>query len=118
MLNAILEVQPQADVCLVVVMRDGRSHVFQEHLADLRARFPHVHWLTHIRHRVLKTGSALITTRQGHLTIEHLRKLLPSSNYEYYICGPAGFMQSLGMGYAIGACPANRFTRRHSAPIA
>ena len=46
MLNTLLELQPEADVCMAVGMRDGRGHVFKEHLADLRARFPQLRWLT------------------------------------------------------------------------
>jgi len=33
--------------------------------------------------------------QHGHVNISRLRQVLPSSNFRYYVCGPAGMMESL-----------------------
>ena len=44
-----------------------------------------------------------------------LKKVLPSNNYEYYLCGPPPFMESVTKGCGSGACPILRCILKRSA---
>ena len=51
----------------------------------------------HVRYSQPGGGDRLGTTHdgEGHVTIEALKRLLPFGDYDFYLCGPPAFMQSL-----------------------
>ena len=84
----------------------GENHPFQEELKTLRAR-----------HKNLRAVIAYSAPRavdqsprdydfHGRLSTEIVRKLLPKDDYEFYLCGPGGFMESLVTGLEAAGVPA------------
>jgi ferredoxin-NADP reductase/predicted pyridoxine 5'-phosphate oxidase superfamily flavin-nucleotide-binding protein len=74
---------------LVQVARDGQVRAFASELDVLAARAGGALKL----HIVQDDGAP--GTRQGPLTIDTLRSILPFDDHEFFLCGPPGFMQAL-----------------------
>ncbi|TWT43425.1 2Fe-2S iron-sulfur cluster-binding protein [Botrimarina hoheduenensis] len=94
MLAAIQHAGTVKPTCVILSFRDSESHLLREAIEAARG-------LTHIRVRVVYS-QPLAEDRlgidydlTGHVTMELLRKELPSNNFDFYVCGPAEMMQSL-----------------------
>lgn len=76
-------------------MQNSCDHVMKEHLEDLNTQFPNMH--LHIFHSKPESpapkGSQNV--HQGHISLDVLKQLLPSNNYEFYVCGPPAMMNTL-----------------------
>jgi uncharacterized protein len=79
---------------------NGRVHAFGQYVRELAGRHPAMN--VHIRYSQPDGEDRLGTSHdgEGHVTIEVLKQLLPLDDYDFYLCGPPPFMQSLydGLG--------------------
>ena len=79
---------------------NGRVHAFGTHVRELAAAHPAMR--VHIRYSQPGGDDRLGLTHdgEGQVTIEVLKQLLPFDDYDFYLCGPPPFMQSLydGLG--------------------
>jgi ferredoxin-NADP reductase/phenylpropionate dioxygenase-like ring-hydroxylating dioxygenase large terminal subunit len=79
---------------------NGRVHAFGAHVRELAAAHPAMR--VHIRYSRPGADDRLGLTHdgEGQVTIEVLKQLLPFDDYDFYLCGPPPFMQSLydGLG--------------------
>jgi carnitine monooxygenase subunit len=73
----------------------GRVHAFGRHVRELAAAHPAMR--VHIRYSQPGADDRLGSTHdgEGHITIDLLKELLPFDDYDFYLCGPPPFMQSL-----------------------
>jgi len=85
--------------------RNGRAHAFGNHLRDLAARHDNI--TAHVRYSHPDEMDELGENHdsEGFVDVDLLKSLLPLDDYEYYLCGPPPFMQSLydgliGLGVA------------------
>ena len=74
---------------------NGRVHAFGEHIRELAREHPAMK--VHIRYSQPGSDDRLGTTHdgEGRVTIDVLKQLLPLDDYDFYLCGPPPFMQSL-----------------------
>ena len=74
---------------------NGRVHAFGRHIRELAAAHPAMK--VHVRYSQPGSGDRLGATHdgEGHITIDVLKELLPLDDYDFYLCGPPPFMQSL-----------------------
>ncbi|MGH7109373.1 MAG: MFS transporter [Stellaceae bacterium] len=79
---------------------NGRVHAFAEHVRALAARHPAM--TVHVRYSRPDAADRLGVTHdgEGHVTLDVLKEVLPFGDYDFYLCGPPGFMQSLYDGLA------------------
>jgi ferredoxin-NADP reductase/phenylpropionate dioxygenase-like ring-hydroxylating dioxygenase large terminal subunit len=84
----------------------GRAHAFGKEIAVLAKEHPS--FKVHYSYSKPGTGDELGKSHhaQGQITVDTIKKLLSFGDYEFYLCGPAGFMQSLydgltGMGISV-----------------
>ncbi|HTV44828.1 MAG TPA: SRPBCC family protein [Stellaceae bacterium] len=79
---------------------NGRAHAFARQIRELAAAHPAM--TLHIRYSQPLADDLLGRTHdgEGHVTSDVLRRLLPLDDYDFYLCGPPPFMQSLydGLG--------------------
>ena len=74
---------------------NGAVHAFRDCVRQLAADWPclHVHYV------YSDPGESDVAGRdydsKGHVDIDLLRQLLPLDDYDYYVCGPLPFMQSM-----------------------
>ena len=75
--------------------QNGRLHAFGDHLRQLAAE--HETLTIHIRFSDPADSDRLGRTHdsEGYVDIDLLKTLLPFDDYDFYLCGPGPFMQSL-----------------------
>jgi choline monooxygenase len=78
--------------------RSGRVHAFGKQIRELASSHPE--FKTHFSYSRPADGDVLGRSHdtQGVVTIDTIRKLLSFGDYEFYLCGPAGFMKALYNG--------------------
>jgi len=74
---------------------NGRVHAFGAHIRELAREHPAMK--VHVRYSQPGSDDRLGMTHdgEGHVTIDVLKQLLPLNDYDFYLCGPPPFMQSL-----------------------
>ncbi len=78
--------------------RNGRVHAFRSHVRQLAAEHPDMH--VHVCYSQPGSGDTLGVDydSQGHVTIDLLRQFAPPGDFDFYLCGPSLFMNSLYSG--------------------
>ena len=96
MLNTLCGLGSQREIWFFYGVRHGGEHIMREHLERLAAENENV-----------KLQICYSDPREGEdelgkdyqyaerVSVELFRRLLPSNNYEYYICGPPPMMESI-----------------------
>lgn len=95
MAAALVHGRAARPVYLFAGFRSSREHPFRPRLAEFKSDVPNL--------RVdISYSRPLATDRQdrdydhlGHVDVARLRRVLPSSNYRFYVCGPAAMMETL-----------------------
>ncbi|HEU0155914.1 MAG TPA: 2Fe-2S iron-sulfur cluster-binding protein, partial [Stellaceae bacterium] len=74
---------------------NSRVHAFGAHIREVAAHHPAMK--VHVRYSRPGDGDRIGETHdgEGHITIDVLKGLLPFDDYDFYLCGPPPFMQSL-----------------------
>lgn len=75
--------------------RNSQAHAFACHVRDLADE--HDNLIVHTRYSAPTEDDRLaeIHDSEGHVDIALLKRLLPLDDYDFYLCGPQAFMQSL-----------------------
>lgn len=78
--------------------RNSVDHMFRDEVIELQKANPnmrlHICYSRPLREDV--RGEAY--SHEGRVTVDLMKEILPSSNYEYYLCGPGPFMNTLVHG--------------------
>jgi ferredoxin-NADP reductase len=95
MLEAYVHSGRRRDVYAVFGFRNGREHPFRGHLKRLAEANPWIH--LHVSYSAPLEEDVLYRdyNHRGRLTVERLRAVLPSNNFQFYVCGPCQLMESL-----------------------
>ena len=99
MLNTLCESSSKRETWLFYGVRNGEEHIMREHLAQLEAEHENVH--LQICYSNPRDGVDADGTDYHHaerVSVELFKRVLPSNNYEYYICGPGPMMESMTKG--------------------
>jgi uncharacterized protein len=105
MANAIAASGSKRETWFFFGVRNGREHIHKAELEKLAAENDHIH--VHVCYS--KPGPGEVKGRdyqhEGRVTIELMKELLPSSNFEYYLCGNGAFMKSITDGLEAWGVP-------------
>jgi uncharacterized protein len=95
MLEAIVQTGQPREVHLVLGFRHGGEHPFKERLTAICAANPQIRM--QVSYSAPTASDVLYRdyNHRGRLSLERVREVLPSSNYRFYVCGPAALMESL-----------------------
>jgi ferredoxin-NADP reductase/MOSC domain-containing protein YiiM/ferredoxin len=95
MLHALAAEGAQRDVWWLHGTRNGREHAFATEVRELLARLPHPHG--HVCYSAPDPGDRLDADFDsvGHLDLPQLQQLNVPQDGDFYLCGPAGFMNAL-----------------------
>lgn len=95
MLNAQLQINSKREIWFFYGVRNGDELAMRAHLEEAAKKFNNVN--LH-----LCFSNPLDTEKEGidyqhaeRVSVELFKKLLPSNNYEFYMCGPPPFMNSI-----------------------
>ena len=98
MLNTICESGSKRETWLFVGIRNGDEHLMKEHLDRLDREHENVH----LRVCYSDPRQDDVEGRDYHhaewVSVDLFKRVLPSNNYEFYICGPPPMMESLTSG--------------------
>ena len=108
--------------------RNGRAHAFREHVRALATTHPQ--FKVHVCYSHAGEGDTAGASHDadGTVSLDTLKQVLPFGDYDFYLCGPAGFMSALyegltGMGIATSRIfyesfgPATVLKREAPAPV-
>ncbi len=91
-----LQQQRQRSIHLFQSARAGQELAFQEELAALQQRSA---GLLHIHRALSSPGADSVLERDyqvaGRLSFADVKARLPLDDYDFYLCGPAGFLQAM-----------------------
>lgn len=95
MLNHVVENRSRLETWFFLGVRNGKEHVFKNHLQEIARANDRVH----LNVCYSKPNSTDVLGKdydhQGHVSVELFKKILPSNNYEFYICGPGTMMNTI-----------------------
>ena len=93
--NALVEARSDREIWFFHGARSSSDHLFKAHMARLAAENKNLRM--HVCHsRPLESDvEGRDYHHPGRVTVELLKQLLPSSNYDFFLCGPGSFMESI-----------------------
>lgn len=107
MLNAICDGRTEREVWLFYGVRNRDQHAFAKHIADLRRLHPTLHVVTCYSRPTEACVIGQDYDRPGRIDLTVLKESLPSSNYAFYLCGPAAMMESVAGGLRAWGVPSD-----------
>lgn len=95
MLNTLAQHKIKREVLLLYGVHDGEHHTFKKSLAEIAQNHPHIHIVTCYSQPLPGDQPRADFQVAGRVSIELVRKLVPSNQVPFYLCGPPSFMQTL-----------------------
>lgn len=86
--------QSSRQVHFMHACENGDLHAFGHEVLELASRRPDVHVLFWYRAALDHDKQRKWSYTEGFLTREQLQRHLPLDDYDFYLCGPSGFMQA------------------------
>lgn len=87
-------------------VRDGSEHTFKTELKKLAAEYPQLKVITCYSRPTPQDQPQRDFDHQGRVTLDLIRRTLPSSNFQYFLCGPTAFIHDLTEGLRQWQVPA------------
>jgi ferredoxin-NADP reductase len=98
MLNTLIEAGSKTDIWFFYGVINSEQHAMKEHLEKIVQNHDHVHLIV-CYSRPLDTDVLNEDYHyKGRVSVDLFKQLLPSNNYEYYMCGPGPMMSSVTEG--------------------
>jgi uncharacterized protein len=95
MANALALARSDREIWFFFGARHGGEHMLRQDVNELAAKYKNLR--LHICFS--RPGAADVLGRnyqhEGRVTVALMKELLPSSNFEYFLCGPGAFMESI-----------------------
>jgi ferredoxin-NADP reductase len=105
MLNTLVQTPTEREIWFVYGVRNSGEHAQREHLQTLARENPNLR--LHICYSQPKPEDmpGRDYHHAGRANTEFLRQILPSNNYDFFICGPGPMMEELTKGLAEWGVP-------------
>jgi hypothetical protein len=98
MVNAVAETGSKREVWFFYGVRNRSEYIQMDHLMKLTAKHENIRLHVCVSDPA-ETGAAEDPNlHKERVSVDLLKRLLPSSNYDFFICGPPGMMKSLTDG--------------------
>jgi ferredoxin-NADP reductase len=98
MIKTILQQQPRRKVALFYGVHDSRSHAFKQELAEIAAEHPNIRVINCYSCPLAEDKLGRDYQVNGRVSPELLAEVLPGPNFDFYLCGPPAFMETLFHG--------------------
>lgn len=105
MANAIAASGSKREAWFFFGVRNRREHIHKAELEKLAAENDNIHLHVCYSQPGEKDVQGTDYQHEGRVSIELLKELLPSNNFEYYLCGSGAFMKSLTDGLEVWGVP-------------
>jgi ferredoxin-NADP reductase len=108
MLNAIVDAGANRETWFFYGIRQGGEHAMKEHLSNVAKAYPQIH----LQICYSNPGPDDVEGRDYHhaarVSADLFKQVLPSNNYDFYMCGPPPMMDSLVAGLEDWDVPADK----------
>lgn len=94
-INSIVQSGSKRECLLLYGVGNSKDHVYKEHLRVLAEKHSNLHIYTCYSSPLPEDQLNREYQIKGYVSVDILKQLLPNNNYDFYLCGPPGFMQSL-----------------------
>ncbi len=98
MLNALVAQGSRREIWFFQGIRSRSEHVMKEHLEAIARENPNVHLQVCATKPDREYQLGRDYHHEGRISVDLLKTLLPSSNFEFYVCGPGPMMQGITEG--------------------
>ena len=95
MANALLESRSPREIWFFHGARNGRDHMFSSYMSGLAAENKNVRMHICYSKPLDTEEKGRDYHHEGRVSVGLFKQLLPSNNYEYFLCGPGAFMESI-----------------------
>lgn len=93
MLNYIANEQPERKVYYIQAARNGNVHAFRTHVRNVSGQHPNVKSYFIYEKPTESDKEMHYFDKEGFITLEWLKEVLPSNKAQFYFCGPTMFMK-------------------------
>lgn len=105
MLNAIIASGRKREAWFFFGARNRSDHIFKEYMAEIAAKHDFVRMHVCYSRPEATDVKGRDYHHEGRVSVDLMKELLPSNNYDYYICGPGPFMKSITDGLEFWGVP-------------
>jgi uncharacterized protein len=95
MANSLSEARLNREIWFFHGARNGADHMFKAPMAKLTSENKGVQLHVCYSRPTESDMKGRDFHHEGRVTVDLLKELLPSNNYEYFLCGPGAFMESI-----------------------
>ena len=106
MLNSIVAAEAPREVWLLYGVRDEREQIMCAHLETIARAHTNVH--LHLFYSRLTGAMDDPTLHGGHIDLAAMQRLIPSTDFDFYVCGPSAMMDSLTRDFEAWGVAADR----------
>jgi hypothetical protein len=108
MMNEIVETGARRDVWLFFGARNSAEHIAKQHMEKVAREHPNVHLHVCYSRPAETDVKGRDYHHEGHVSAALFKQVLPSNNFDYYICGPGPLMESVTTGLREWGVPDER----------
>ena len=105
MLNALVEVDSQREIWFCLGVRNKKEHIMKEHLEKVAKENPNVNLQVFYSSPTETDFKEKDYHIEGRVKVSSLINLLPSNNYDFYICAPPPMVEDLRNDLAAWGVP-------------
>ncbi len=105
MANAIVASRSKREAWFFLGVRNRREHIHKAELERLAAENDNIHLHICYSKPGPDDGKGRDYQHEGRVSAELFKEVLPSNNFEYYLCGPGAFMKSITDGLEAWGVP-------------
>jgi hypothetical protein len=105
MMNAIIESGSKREVWFFHGARNRMEHIQRSYLMEIAGQYDNIHIHICYSQPLPEDVQGRNFQHHGRLTVDLLKQLLPSNNFQYYLCGNGAFMQTLTEGLEAWGVP-------------
>ncbi|WP_077623589.1 NO-inducible flavohemoprotein [Sediminibacillus massiliensis] len=95
MLNTIVEQQPERKVTFIHAAQNSGVHAMNDHVKELTKRHPQLTSYVVYDQPTDSDREQSLFHKEGYVTLDWLKNILPSNAAEFYFCGPVPFMKAV-----------------------
>ena len=106
MLNSIVAAESPREVWLLYSVRDDREHIMRTHLETIARAHTNVH--LHVFYSRPTHTMDDPSIHAGHIDLAAMQRLIPSTAFDFYVCGPPAMMDSVTRDFEAWGVPADR----------
>jgi uncharacterized protein len=95
MLNAIVEARSQRETWFFYGVRNKKDHIMKEPIERISREFRNVHFHVCYSNPGVEDQEGKDYHHFGHASVDLMKKVLPSNNFQFYLCGPPPMMTQM-----------------------